>query len=128
MRKALKNASKLATLSPREIARLRSSIQRSVTNVQKDVDLVLIGEKKWSPTQFNLYKLLLNKIVPDISTTYVEQNDKTTRRISGLSRLELEEMVAERQGSTTNTDAANGRKPPVFDNQDNFDASDSDEK
>ena len=89
---------------------------------------MLIGEKKWSPTQFNLYKLLLNKIVPDISTTYVEQNDKTTRRISGLSRQELEEMVAERQGSTTSKDAANGGKPPVFDNQDDFDASDSDEK
>ncbi len=128
MRKALKNASKLATLSPREIARLRSSIQRSVTNVQKDVDLVLIGEKKWSPTQFNLYKLLLNKIVPDISTTYVEQNDKTTRRISGLSRQELEEMVAERQGNISDTDSANRRKPPVFDHQDDFGASDNEEK
>jgi len=128
MKKALKNASKLATLSPREIARLRSSIQRSVTNVQKDVDLVLIGEKKWSPTQFNLYKLLLNKIVPDISTTYVEQNDKTTRRISGLSRQELEEMVAERQGNISDPDIKNRRKPPVFDHRDDFGASDSDEK
>ena len=89
---------------------------------------MLIGEKKWSPTQFNLYKLLLNKIVPDISTTYVEQNDKTTRRISGLSRQELEEMVAERQGNITNTDNTNRRKPPVFDNEGDFGASDSDEK
>ena len=117
MRKALKNASKLATLSPREIARLRSSIQRSVTNVQKDVDLVLIGEKKWSPTQFNLYKLLLNKIVPDISTTYVEQNDKTTRRISGLSRQELEEMVAERLVASTKPTNETLGKPPFFDDQ-----------
>ena len=128
MRKTLEKASKIATLSPREIAKIRARIQQTVTNAQKDIDLVLLGEKKWTPVQFNLYKLLLNKIVPDISTTYVEQNDKTTRRISGLSRQELEEMVAERQGNISDTDSANRRKPPVFDHQDDFGASDNEEK
>ena len=128
MRKTLERASKIATLSPREIAKIRARIQQTVTNAQKDIDLVLIGEKKWSPVQFNLYKLLLNKIVPDISTTYVEQNDKTTRRISGLSRQELEEMVAERSSGTRKPTTETLGKPPVFDHQDNFGASDDDEK
>ena len=117
MRKTLEKASKIATLSPREIAKIRARIQQTVTNAQKDIDLVLIGEKKWTPVQFNLYKLLLNKIVPDISTTYVEQNDKTTRRISGLSRQELEEMVAERLVASTKPTNETLGKPPFFDDK-----------
>ena len=128
MRITLERASKIATLSPREIAKIRARIQQTVTNAQKDIDLVLIGEKKWTPVQFNLYKLLLNKIVPDISTTYVEQNDRTTRRISGLSRQELEEMVAERSSGTRKPTTETLGKPPVFDHQDDFGARDNDEK
>ena len=56
----------------------------------------MFGGKKWSTVQLNLYKLLLNKVLPDISTTYSETTDLSTRRISGLSRQELEEMVAQR--------------------------------
>ncbi len=125
MRKTLERASKIATLSPREIAKIRARIQQTVTNAQKDIDLVLIGEKKWSPVQFNLYKLLLNKIVPDISTTYVEQNDRTTRRISGLSRQELEEMVAERSSGTRKPTTETLGKPPVFDDQTEISDSDT---
>ena len=43
MRKTLEKASKIATLSPREIAKIRARIQQTVTNAQKDIDLVLIG-------------------------------------------------------------------------------------
>lgn len=102
MRKTLEKASKLATLSPKEIAGIRARIKQTVSLAQNDVDLVLTGDKKWTPVQLGLYKLLLNKIVPDISTTYVEQNDKQTRRISGLSREELEEMVASRRDPIIN--------------------------
>ena len=102
MRKTLEKASKLATLSPKEIAGIRARIKQTVSLAQNDVDLVLTGDKKWTPVQLGLYKLLLNKIVPDISTTYVEQNDKQTRRISGLSREELEQMVADRRDPIIN--------------------------
>ena len=125
MRKTLEKASKIATLSLPAKLRKFARIQQTVTNAQKDIDLVLIGQKKWTPVQFNLYKLLLNKIVPDISTTYVEQNDKTTRRISGLSRQELEEMVAERLVASTKSNNETLGKPPFFDDQTEISDSDT---
>jgi len=124
MKKTLAKASKLATLSPKEIAGIRARIKQTVSLAQNDIDLVLIGEKKWSPVQLGLYKLLLNKIVPDISTTYVEQNDNGTRRISGLSREELEEMVASRRDPIINDNVKSVGK--LRDTDDVDDTSDSD--
>ena len=96
MKKSIQQASEIRGLSAGEIAKIRTRLTRTVCDLQNDVEDVMFGGKKWSTVQLNLYKLLLNKVLPDISTTYSETTDLSTRRISGLSRQELEEMVAQR--------------------------------
>ena len=96
MKKSIQQASEIRGLSAGEIAKIRTRLTRTVCDLQNDVEMVMLGGKKWSTVQLNLYKLLLNKVLPDISTSYSETTDLSTRRISGLSRQELEEMVAQR--------------------------------
>ena len=96
MKKSIQQASEIRGLSAGEIAKIRTRLTRTVCDLQNDVEDVMFGGKKWSTVQLNLYKLLLNKVLPDISTSYSETADLSTRRISGLSRQELEEMVAQR--------------------------------
>jgi len=130
MKKVLEKASKIATLSPREISNIRTQISGVMTRLQPDVEAVLTGDKKWSTTQVQLYKLLLNKIVPDIQASYVDSPNGSSLRVSGLSRDELESMVLERsQKVTANNDTFTGNPPvseTVIENGDNFPRQDSD--
>lgn len=103
--KALEKASKIASLSPREISKIRSDIVRTVSRFSGDVEDVLEGKKRWTTVQFGLYKTLLNKVCPDISSTYVETSPNgSSARLSGLSREELEEMVRQRKENISNED------------------------
>jgi len=114
-KKALEKASKIATLSPREIAKIRTDLSRAVSRIQPDVEAVLNGDKKWSQVQLGLYRLLLHKIVPDISATYVDSPNGSSQRISGLSRDELEMMVAERRGDNSVNTITTPQKSSTFD-------------
>tara|TARA_B100001115_G_scaffold163958_1_gene140561 strand:+ start:159 stop:554 length:396 start_codon:yes stop_codon:yes gene_type:complete len=130
MKKVLEKASKIATLSPREISNIRTQISGVMTRLQPDVEAVLTGDKKWSTTQVQLYKLLLNKIVPDIQASYVDSPNGSSLRVSGLSRDELESMVLERSQKTSATnDNSTGNLPiseAVIENGDNFPRQDGD--
>ena len=130
MKKVLEKASKIATLSPREISNIRTQISGVMTRLQPDVEAVLTGDKKWSTTQVQLYKLLLNKIVPDIQASYVDSPNGSSLRVSGLSRDELESMVMERsQKVTASNDTFTGNPPiseAVIENGDNFPRQDGD--
>ncbi len=101
-----------------------------MTRLQPDVEAVLTGDKKWSTTQVQLYKLLLNKIVPDIQASYVDSPNGSSLRVSGLSRDELESMVLERSQKTSATnDNSTGNLPiseAVIENGDNFPRQDGD--
>lgn len=101
-----------------------------MTRLQPDVEAVLLGDKKWSTTQVQLYKLLLNKIVPDIQASYVDSPNGSSLRVSGLSRDELESMVMERSRKLSTTNEAFTANPPVFEdvieNGDNFPRQDGD--
>ena len=130
MKNVLEKASKIATLSPREISNIRTQISGVMTRLQPDVEAVLTGDKKWSTTQVQLYKLLLNKIVPDIQASYVDSPNGSSLRVSGLSRDELESMVLERSQKTSATnDNSTGNLPiseAVIENGDNFPRQDGD--
>ena len=130
MKKVLEKASKIATLSPREISNIRTQISGVMTRLQPDVEAVLTGDKKWSTTQVQLYKLLLNKIVPDIQASYVDSPNGSSLRVSGLSRDELESMVLERSQKLTASNYTFTGNPPVsetvIENGDNFPRQDSD--
>tara|TARA_B100002019_G_C21257427_1_gene594697 strand:+ start:1731 stop:2108 length:378 start_codon:yes stop_codon:yes gene_type:complete len=95
--KTLQKASMIATLSPKQISKIRSDIVRTVSRLNNDVEDVMDGNKTWTNVQFNLYKTLLNKVCPDISASYVETPKGGSQRLSGLTREELEEMVQERK-------------------------------
>ena len=129
MKKVLEKASKIATLSPREISNIRTQISGVMTRLQPDVEAVLTGDKKWSTTQVQLYKLLLNKIVPDIQASYVDSPNGGSLRVSGLSRDELESMVLERsQKTSTSNHSSTGNLPiseAVIENGDNFSRQDN---
>ena len=113
MKKILEKASKISTLSPREISNIRIQISQVMSRVQPDIEAVLLGQKKWSTTQVQLYKLLLNKIVPDIQASYVDSPSGSSLRVSGLSREELEAMVAERSSKISDTNDINLRNSTV---------------
>ena len=122
--KTLQKASLIATLSPKQISKIRSDIVRTVSRLNNDVEDVLDGQKTWTNVQFNLYKTLLNKVCPDISASYVETPKGGSQRLSGLTREELEEMVQDRRKNiSTDNVKSLGIEPlsnPVISNDDNF--------
>ncbi|MBM87821.1 MAG: hypothetical protein CMQ41_05530 [Gammaproteobacteria bacterium] len=105
--KTLQKASLIATLSPKQISKIRSDIVRTVSRLNNDVEDVLDGNKTWTNVQFNLYKTLLNKVCPDISASYVETPKGGSQRLSGLTREELEEMVQTRRSNISQGNVEN---------------------
>ena len=97
----------IATLSPKQISKIRSDIVRTVSRLNNDVEDVLDGNKTWTNVQFNLYKTLLNKVCPDISASYVETPKGGSQRLSGLTREELEEMVQTRRSNISQGNVEN---------------------
>lgn len=107
-------------VSPDQIRSIRHTLLRVVASHTASVDEVLSGQKKWSASQVQLYKLLLGKVLPDISASYVETTDTTTRKISGLSREELETLAADRdheepEETLVSADLSPGDTSPVRD-------------
>ncbi len=111
--KSLKKASEIATLSPKQISKIRSDIVRTVSRLNNDVEDVLDGRKTWTNVQFQLYKTLLNKVCPDLSASYQETPKGVSGRLSGLTREELEEMVAERRSNISQGNVENLEIPPL---------------
>lgn len=122
--KTLQKASMIATLSPKQISKIRSDIVRTVSRLNNDVEDVMDGNKTWTNVQFNLYKTLLNKVCPDISASYVETPKGGSQRLSGLTREELEEMVQERKSNISVRNDGTSQKLPssatVIGSNDNF--------
>lgn len=77
-------------LSPMGVTKLRAQVARVVLDHVAHADAVLHGKRAWSSQQVNLFKALLNKVLPDISASYVESRDGVTRSITGMTRAELE--------------------------------------
>lgn len=82
--------------APIDVRKIRLEARDLIVNATADVGLVLQGKKRWTTQQVNLYRILLNKIVPD-ATPVMTGEDKSTpqsRTIHDLSREELERIVA----------------------------------
>lgn len=79
-------------LTPQAASRLRGSIMARVPKYLQMADEVMAGERKWSATQARVFSTLLNKVVPDLSASFV-QHEHTTRDLRELSREELERIV-----------------------------------
>ena len=79
-------------LTPQAASRLRGSIMARVPKYLEMADEVMSGERKWSATQARIFSTLLNKVIPDLSASFV-QHEHTTRDLRELSRDELERIA-----------------------------------
>lgn len=79
-------------LTPQAASRIRGSIMARVPKYLEMADEVMAGDRKWSATQARVFSTLLNKVVPDLSASFV-QHEHTTRDLRELSREELERIA-----------------------------------
>lgn len=97
-------------LTPQAASRLRGSIMARVPKYIEMADEVLSGERKWSATQARVFSTLLNKVVPDLSASFV-QHEHTTRDLRELSREELERIARGDDAITVEYYNASSDKP-----------------
>ena len=58
---------------------------------------VLAGQEHWNAHQVSLFKAMLSKVVPDVSSS-VQRKEIVTRKADDMSREEMERYIAERIG------------------------------
>ncbi|CAB4158709.1 hypothetical protein UFOVP708_19 [uncultured Caudovirales phage] len=78
-------------IRPDEVAALRRSMFETVTKGLREVDQVVMGKKTWNPTQARLFALLVERVMPKLSSISIE--DDTTRKMEDLSLEELEAIA-----------------------------------
>lgn len=78
-------------IRPDEIAALRRRMFETVSNGLGEVDQVIMGTKKWSPTQVRLFAILTERVMPKLSSIVVE--DATTKKMEDLTLEELEAIA-----------------------------------
>jgi hypothetical protein len=84
---------KATFLPEQDISHARAAINHIVTQQLMIVDRVMSGEVTWSSTQANLFRMLLNKVVPDAASQKVKDPGEK-RGIQDMTVEELEELVA----------------------------------
>ena len=80
-------------LTPAESAKIRGQISTFVRDQLTLANEVVVGTREWSPTQARVFSTLLNKVVPDLSASFV-QHEVSSRDLIDLSREELEAIAA----------------------------------
>lgn len=83
---------KATFMAEHDIARARTAINHVVSQQLLLVDKVMSGEITWTTTQANLFKTLLNKVVPDAASQRLKSSDKTS--IEDMTVDELEALIA----------------------------------
>ena len=81
------------TLTPAQSAKIRYQISRYISEQLPLAHSVVTGATNWNPTQARVFSTLLNKVVPDLTASFV-QHDIASRPLTELSRSELEAIAA----------------------------------
>ena len=81
-----------ARLTPDEAARLRAVIGLFVKDQLVSAHRVVMGVQKWDAVQARVFSNLLNKVIPDLNASFVQQ-ETVTRDLTQLSRDELEAIA-----------------------------------
>ncbi len=79
-------------LTPEELNALRGTIVSSMDSHIQMAHEVLAGTRVWTPAQVGVFRALLNKVVPDLSASYV-QKEVHNFNTETLSIAELEALV-----------------------------------
>lgn len=105
--------SNLSVLTPAYAAALRGKIANIISHQIDIAERVLTGEIKWSATQVQVFKALMNKVVPDISAKF-HQHEVNNRDVTAMSRADLERMAIEEAEDTpiTLTETPNADHQP----------------
>ena len=82
----------LPAVTPIEIDRVRRSVLDVVRRNIPEVRDVLQGKKTWNTAQVNLFKSMLNKVMPDLHHSFAEHHHEH-RKVEELSREELIEIA-----------------------------------
>lgn len=85
---------KHGALTPAASAEIRGQISTYVQGQILLANQVVLGQIEWSPVQARVFSTLLNKVVPDLNASFVQQETVQTD-VSKLSRQELEALAAE---------------------------------
>jgi len=83
----------VAPLTPQLARNIRSAIAHYVTDHIIEANEVVMGRKTWTAVQARVFANLLNKVVPDLSASFV-QHEHTNKTIVEMSREELERIAA----------------------------------
>jgi hypothetical protein len=75
-------------LTPAQISNMRYKLARHVTKHIEYANEVLTGTRVWSPTQARVFATLINKVVPDLSTSF-HKHQHEHKVLTELSRDEL---------------------------------------
>jgi hypothetical protein len=79
------------SLRPDEIAALRRRAFEIVATEMESAASVMAGSKVWNPTQFRLFGLLVDRVLPKMSTISLEDN--SAKKLDDMSIEELEAIA-----------------------------------
>jgi hypothetical protein len=79
-------------LTPEQLTSLRGEIAASASSHIKMAHEVLAGTRVWTPAQVAVFRSLINKVVPDLSASFVQKEVRTVD-LQNLSISELEALV-----------------------------------
>lgn len=79
-------------LSPLASSKIRGQIAIFMKHQIDLANEVVLGSRDWNPTQARVFGVLLNKVVPDLSASYVK-HEHDVKEVTDLSREELEAVA-----------------------------------
>jgi len=87
--------------------KLRQQIYRDTEDMVRMAKAVLAGDHQWNSSQVQVFKSLMNKVLPDAHVA--EEHTEEAKSLENLSTEDLERLIAETEGTT----------PAVIDNEPN---------
>ena len=80
-------------LTPAQSAKVRAYVFGMLRAQIPCAHRVVMGELEWSPTQARVFATLLDKCLPDLSASFV-QDERTPSDLCVMSRRDLEALAA----------------------------------
>lgn len=81
-------------LTPLQVANMRAGLYRRVSNQIGEAHKVVMGQQEWTPTQARVFATMLNKVMPDLTASFVQHEHQITENPEKMSREQLEAIAA----------------------------------
>lgn len=88
-------SSRSTRLSPEETSALRKRLYNKLSTQIEHAHKVVLGQIEWSPTQARVFSAFLDKVVPNLNASFIEQE---TRITSDPESLSLDQLRAIAEG------------------------------